>query len=80
MSLSHWYKIQIELLRDGKWKVIHEVSLKSEEFNDNFERFVDKQLEGLFGIDRMVIYYDNEKNLKEMEEIKKLKEKERNKK
>ena len=71
MKLNHWYKIHIELRQiDGSYKVIHEVSLRGEEFNDNFRRFVDKQLEGLYGIDRMVIYYDTDKNVKEMDEIK----------
>lgn len=71
-DLNHWYKIQIESRLGGKWHITHEISdFKSSDFNDNFERFIDKQLEGLFGIDRMVIYYDTERNLKEMEEIKK---------
>lgn len=69
MKLSHWYKIHIELLLDGEWKVIHKITFKWEDFNDNFQRFICKQLEGLYGMDRMVIYYDNEKNLKEMREI-----------
>ena len=68
--LTHFYKIDLELRQhDNTWKVYHSVEFEAEEFNDNFMRFVDKQLEGLYGIDRMVIYYDTEKNLKEMEKI-----------
>ncbi len=68
-KLSHWYKIQIELKTGEEWKVIHEVEFKWDDFNDNFKRFIDKQLEGLYGVDRMVIYYDTERNLKEMKKI-----------
>jgi hypothetical protein len=68
--MLHWYKIQIEVKDGDGWRVIHEVPFESKEFNDDFERFIDKQLEGLYGIDRMVIYYDTAKMLKQMEALK----------
>ena len=66
--MKHFYKIDLELRQiDNSWKVYHTVEFEWDDFNDNFKRFVDKQLEGLYGIDRMVIYYDTKKTLKGME-------------
>lgn len=73
--MNHWYKIQIEVKEGDNWKVVHEVPFEWNDFNDDFRRFIDKQLEGLYGIDRMVIYYDTERNLQEMEKIRKEKKK-----
>ena len=70
--MKHWYKIDLELKQlDGTWKVYHSFDLEWDDFNDDFKRTIDRMLEGLYGIDRMVIYYDTERNLKKMEEIKK---------
>ena len=65
--MKEWYKIDLELRQlDGTWMVYHSIEFEASEFNDNFERFIDKQLEGLYGIDRMVIYYNTKKTLEGM--------------